>query len=219
VPKRVYKIATFADFAEVAEGLVYLGSLEGYKLDFTYGQGTSKMRILQIAFVEGGKQYLLSVGALFANYFTLFPEFETSLESFHILSGSPAPSSPSSLGPSLSESASALNYGNIVNFTAVPNGGPSPYTHTWFLDGQEVQNGSSPYYSTNSAQVGAHHVYVETKDGDGVVSTTNTVEFNVLPPSSPTPSPSVAEFPNWIIIPIAAVAAIMMVYFKKHNGS
>ena len=39
------------------------------------------------------------------------------------------------------------------------------------------------------------------------------------PVPTPTPSPSVAEFPNWTIIPLAAVFAIMLFCFKKRKRS
>jgi parallel beta-helix repeat protein len=39
-----------------------------------------------------------------------------------------------------------------------------------------------------------------------------------LSPSS-LPSPSVAEFPNWIILPLMAAAAIMIICLKKHKRS
>jgi hypothetical protein len=34
---------------------------------------------------------------------------------------------------------------------------------------------------------------------------------------SPSPSPSVAEFPNWIILPLIAAAATMIVYFERRS--
>jgi hypothetical protein len=38
------------------------------------------------------------------------------------------------------------------------------------------------------------------------------------PPKSLTPSPSVTEFPNWIILPIMAVAATIMVYLRRRES-
>ncbi len=96
----------------------------------------------------------------------------------------------------LSESASALNYGNTVNFTVSTNGGVPPYNYTWYLDGSATASTSSPYYSLNAISIGSHHVYVEVKDANGNSATTLTVEFNVLPTSSTSPSPSPTQPPT-----------------------
>jgi hypothetical protein len=40
-----------------------------------------------------------------------------------------------------------------------------------------------------------------------------------IPSPSPTSSPSVAEFPNWIVLPLIAVTAMVLVYFKKRKRS
>ncbi len=123
-------------------------------------------------------------------------------------SPSPTPSPmPTPITISLSESASALNYGNTINFTVSADGGVPPYTYAWYVDGQSSENGSSPYFSTNSMQVGSHHVYVQVSDADNNSATTLTVEFNVLPVSStspslsPIPSPSPPESPSTTITP------------------
>ncbi len=108
------------------------------------------------------------------------------------LSPSPTPSQttpPTEFTASLSESASALNYGNTINFTVSTNGGVSPYNYTWYVDGLAAASTSLPYYSQNSS-VGSHHVYVEVKDANGNSATTLTVEFNVLPNASPSYSPT-----------------------------
>jgi hypothetical protein len=119
---------------------------------------------------------------------------------------SPSPT-PAPITVSLSESASALNYGNTINFTVSADGGVPPYTYAWYVDGQSSENSSSPYFSTNSMQVGSHHVYVQVSDADNNSATTLTVEFNVLPVSStspslsPIPSPSPPESPSTTITP------------------
>lgn len=111
-------------------------------------------------------------------------------------SPSPTPSpSGKALTASLSESASALNFGDKVNFTVSVEGGNAPYTYAWHLDGQLTETSASPYYVINGAAVGSHHVYVEVIDSDGNSATTLAVEFNVLetPSSSLSPSSSSAE--------------------------
>jgi hypothetical protein len=157
-------------------------------------------------------------------------------------SSSPEPSTSPSLMASLSESASALNFGNIVNFTVSTNGGTKPYTYAWFIDNQMLQTTALPYYSTNTQAVGSHHVYVQVTDAGNNSATTLTVEFNVLPISSTStsPSPTLSNSPtqqptieptlpahsfqdpnyNLIIIIVGAVLVIAaiagtIVYFKK----
>jgi hypothetical protein len=160
-------------------------------------------------------------------------------------SPSPVPTSTLALTASLSESASALNFGNTINFTVSVEGGNAPFTYAWYIDGELVENGTSPYYATDSQAVGSHHVYVEVKDADNNTAKTLSPEFNVLPsltymPSSsssptqqptiepsPTASPTpVAESSNLsLVLEIAAVIVIvaivivgLLVYFRKRRG-
>jgi hypothetical protein len=106
------------------------------------------------------------------------------------------PTSNPVLNVSLSESASALNYGNKVNFTVLADGGTKPYTFAWYIDGQMVQTGGSQYFSTDSQAIGSHHVYVQVTDADNNSAATLTVEFNVLPFSNLSPSSSPAQQPT-----------------------
>jgi hypothetical protein len=125
------------------------------------------------------------------------------------------------LTASLAESASALDFGNKINFTVTVQGGNSPYIYAWYMDDQLTENASSPYYSIDTADVGSHHVYVEVTDAAGNVAETLTVEFNILPnpnnTSNPSPSPSVPEFPLFIFVLflLASVLAGAIVYKKK----
>ena len=108
----------------------------------------------------------------------------------------PEPTPSPLVTASLSESASALNYGNKINFTVSVNGGMPPYTYSWYVDGQSLENSSSPYFSTNSQAVGSHHVYVQVTDANNNSATTLTVEFNVLPITSPSSSSSPTQQPT-----------------------
>jgi hypothetical protein len=150
--------------------------------------------------------------------------------------------STQSLTASLAESASALNYGNTINFTASVDGGVPPYTYAWYIDNQTAQTSASPYYSTNTQPVGSHHVYVQVTDANNDSATTLTVEFNVLPisssssisstspSSSPTQQPTMATTPfthstpspnyTFIVIIVGVVLvivaiAVALVYFKR----
>jgi hypothetical protein len=138
------------------------------------------------------------------------------------------------LSASLAESASSLYFGNAINFTVTADGGKEPYTYSWNVDNQTVENVSSPYFSLDNLTIGEHHVFAAVTDADNNTATTLTVAFDVLPnpnlsptptlpkptpslPYPPTPSPSVAEFPNWTILPLVGVVAIMLVYFLKRR--
>ena len=136
----------------------------------------------------------------------------------------PIPTSSPTLNVSLSESASALNYGSTINFTVSADGGTKPYTFAWYVDGQMAQTSASQYFSTNSQAVGSHHVYVQVTDADNNSATTLTVEFNVLPASSsspglsptlsssptqqPTPTPTAEPFPAPLVITVVIVVVI-----------
>jgi hypothetical protein len=117
-------------------------------------------------------------------------------------SASPTSSSTPTITARLSESASALNFGNTVNFTVVANGGTKPYTYTWNIEQSSdsiiVETTTSPYYSSDTFSVGSHHVYVEITDAANNSATTLTVEFNVLSASSSSPnvSPNLSSSPT-----------------------
>jgi hypothetical protein len=133
------------------------------------------------------------------------------------LTSTPTPIATPTLIVSLSESASALNYGVKVNFTAAADGGIAPFTFTWYVDNQSSGSGSSPYFSIGSMPVGSHHVYVQVNDTNGNSATTNTVEFNVLPNSNQSPSPSIPEFPSVSIQILIALSAVLLLALKKRR--
>ena len=158
-------------------------------------------------------------------------------------SPSPTPSptpTPQNMTASLSESASALNFGNTINFTVSVEGGNAPFTYAWYIDGELMENSTSPHYATDSQPVGSHHVYVEVKDADNNTAKTLSPEFNVLPsltymPSSsasptqqptiePTQTPDRPQVGDFapVLIPasmilLGIVAVGLLVYFVSHN--
>jgi len=141
------------------------------------------------------------------------------------------------MSASLSESASALNFGNTINFTVTVEGGTAPYSYAWYLDNELIDTTSSPYYSTDKATVGSHHIYVKVSDANNNTAQTLAPEFNVLPSlnysptnspyssptQQPTPLPSAIPYygvdntPRLIIIILVALAVIagVIVYFKN----
>jgi hypothetical protein len=130
----------------------------------------------------------------------------------------PTPSPTPTITASLSESASALNYGNKINFTVSVDGGVPPYTFTWYVDGQIAETSPSQYYSTNTMQVGSHHVYVQVIDANDNRATTLANSFEVLPALNPsstghsTPSPNIVSlWGNNIILYFVAVAVVVIV--------
>jgi hypothetical protein len=151
---------------------------------------------------------------------------------------SPTPTPSPAFRAYLSESASALYFGNTINFTCSTNGGEPPYIYTWYID-SNIENSSSLYYAIDNAAIGSHHVYVKVTDVENETAESITVEFNVLPSPSNTytPSPSSTEqstteptltpindnAPNYsllltiavvIIVTMAALAGAL-IYFKK----
>jgi hypothetical protein len=156
-------------------------------------------------------------------------------------SPSPTPTSTLPLIASLSESASALNFGNRVNFTVTAEGGKEPYTYAWYIDNQLVSTSNSPYFAAENQAVGTHHLYVNVSDAENNSANTLTVEFNVLQTSSsPSPSQTQTQQPtseptklvhstsppnyNLVIITVGVAVAIVavalgaLVYFKKRKG-
>jgi hypothetical protein len=152
------------------------------------------------------------------------PDFNQTFSPIYFYVGSnstPSPTPSPIFTASLAESASSLYFGNTINFTVTADNGKEPYAYSWNVDNQTIENTTLPYYSLNSLGTGEHHVFVIVTDANNHTATTLTVAFTVLPnPSSslsPSPSPSVAEFPNWIILPLMAVAATMIVYLRRRR--
>jgi hypothetical protein len=96
--------------------------------------------------------------------------------------------------------------------------------------------------TTISVPPGSHYIVVYAIDSTGNTAQSNVVFFTVSTPAStptptltptptptptqtssttetPVPSPSVAELPNWIVLPLMAAAATMIVCFKKNKRS
>ncbi len=126
------------------------------------------------------------------------------------------------MSASLSESASALDFGSRVNFTVSVEGGKAPYSYAWYVDNQLTEAVSSPYYAIDSIAVGSHHVYVQVTDSESRSAKTLTVEFNILPASSSSVSPSPTQTPtieptltptqNVTVSPIVEPTSIWMAY-------
>jgi N-acetylneuraminic acid mutarotase len=156
-------------------------------------------------------------------------------------SPNPSETANTTLTASLAESASAIYFGEKVNFTVAVDNGREPYTYAWYVDNHLMGTIASPELFLDTSPVGSHHVYVQVTDADNNTATTLTVEFNVLPtPSSssgsssspsptqqPTQSPMPSTEPNsetinpyiiLISILIAVVAVIAaLVYVKRHK--
>ncbi len=149
--------------------------------------------ILEVYAATGYDQVLPGTG-----YATVYFSIADDAESTPSQSTTPSPSPTSTpttiplseFSVSLSGSASALNFGNTINFTVSTNGGEPPYNFTWYGDGSALASTSSPYCSLDSMPIGSHHVYVQVTDANGNSATTLTVEFNVLPITSTSPSAS-----------------------------
>jgi hypothetical protein len=178
--------------------------------------------------------------------FSVDKELETNTTTSNpSLTASPSPTPFAALIASLSESASALNYGNTINFTVSAEGGIEPYTFAWNIDGQLAENSSAQYFSINTLAIGSHFVYVQVNDANNNSAKTLTVSFEILPVSSSSSSPSSTgqptieptssanpsfdakvenqSFPSLIIEAVVIVAAValavgLLVYFKKRDG-
>jgi hypothetical protein len=128
----------------------------------------------------------------------------------------PAPT----LTANVAESASALYFGNRINFTATVDGGRAPFSYAWYVDNQLAETGTSPYYATDSLAVGSHHVYVQILDADHSSATTLTVAFEVLPNPNLSPSltssPSIPEFPlEALTLTFLTITLLVGILFKR----
>jgi hypothetical protein len=80
---------------------------------------------------------------------------------------------------------------------------------TVFIDTSPNPHGQHGYYETTYDLVAMSDL---TSVQTVIIPQANTTDIS---PPSLLPSPSVPEFPNWVILPLAAVAATMLVYFRR----
>ncbi len=131
----------------------------------------------------------------------------------------PTPNSSSMFTASLAESDSSLYFGNTVNFMVTVNGGKEPYRYNWNIDNQTAENTTIPYFSLSNLGVGEHHVFVDVTDADNSTATTLTVAFNLLPNSnsSLSPSPTIPEFPAWLLVSVALATTAAVIAFSQRK--
>jgi hypothetical protein len=102
---------------------------------------------------------------------------------------------------------------NYTNPFSLPSGSTSPFTITCTDSSQIplIKSYSLTAQSDNYALISASPNSTQT-----VFPTTNPNPTSLPSPAQEqTPSPSVPEFPNWIILPSVAVFATMIVYFRR----
>jgi hypothetical protein len=230
-----------SSFFEQTTGLYYCTSTGGSSSgpayvglpEFTYSnllnltEGNHSLTVFSDGVISPGNltMYWISSNA------TVFFSVDTNRPQIETL----APIMP--LSALLSESASALNFGDRVNFTVSVEGGRPPYIYVWYIDNGLVENNTSPYYSTNNQSIGAHHMYVQVTDADNNMAQTLTVEFNVLPsptftlsPSAsptpqqtnePSPTPIVDHSYGWIpyalVLAVVSALAAFAIYVRKRR--
>ncbi|MEM3846753.1 MAG: hypothetical protein QXU98_13745, partial [Candidatus Parvarchaeota archaeon] len=85
---------------------------------------------------------------------------------------------------------------NVVNLNALMSGGTSPFTYTWYLNGQEVASTTSATYTYHLANMGQNILNVTATDATGYsVQAYTTVDYTY-------------NYTNIAIIVIAIVAAV-----------
>jgi len=64
-------------------------------------------------------------------------------------------------------------------FFAVPSGGTSPYTYTWYLDGSRIAGPGSGSSWSGYLSAGSHNTYAYVTDASGSSAWSNTLYINV----------------------------------------
>lgn len=164
---------------------------------------------------------------------------------FYVKIETPAPSpspSPSLLTIDLANGnyMSSVAVGQSVYFSAVVSNGVPPYRYQWYYRpyyvgtvigdvypiGDEMQGATSQNFTFIGNSTGHYLISIEAWDSEGAEG-----YFMSLPPgiwvkvegstpalsptTSPSPSPSVPEFPTWIVIPLVLVATLLIVFKRK----
>jgi hypothetical protein len=77
-------VGEYYDYILVSEGSRIVGGREGYELVSTFFQRGIGIKIKQVIFMENGKGYIVTVGAVQSQYDNFLGIFEDTIESFRI---------------------------------------------------------------------------------------------------------------------------------------
>jgi len=78
-------------------------------------------------------------------------------------------STPPGLLVSINPMSDSMYLGQSLTFTSNVNGGVSPYSYQWYLNGTLVNGATSSNWICTPAQTGTYHVYLEVTDSKGVI--------------------------------------------------
>ncbi len=70
-------------------------------------------------------------------------------------------------------------------------------------------------FTLSGLSEGTHNIVIYANDSAGNMGKSDTAFFTI---NTPTPSPSVPEFPTWIILPLVAAATLLTVFFIKRRN-
>jgi hypothetical protein len=88
-----------------------------------------------------------------------------------------APAPPSA---SITPMSSSIAVGQSITFTSVVNGGTSPYSYQWYLNGAPVSGATSAAWTFTPSASGVYFVYLRVVDANNNTATSGTAEILVV---------------------------------------
>jgi len=112
------------------------------------------------------------------NPITVYVGSSHTLKAVFVYSAPPTPPSVS-----ISPLSKSILMGDSVTFTSTVNGGTSPYTYQWYLDGDPVSGATSSNWAFTPASSGIYYVYLKVTDANDntVQSETARVTVGAVP--------------------------------------
>jgi len=103
-----------------------------------------------------------------------FSDLEFVVDKVELLLAPPPP-----LSVSINPLSASITVGNSVTFTSTVNGGTSPYSYQWYLDGNPVSGATSSSWTFTPITSGIYYVYLKVTDAVSNTTQSETARITV----------------------------------------
>ena len=126
----------------------------------------------------------------------------------------------SPLSVTISSSTATINTGGTVQISASANGGVSPYSYQWYVNGNPVNGGTSSTFTFSPSSAGTYTIYVMVTDSSGTTQTSNTITITVnnsIIPSSGSMSSGIYYFLILVVVVIIVIVAVVAIVLSRRG--
>jgi len=130
----------------------------------------------------------------------------------------------SQISATISTSSTSMEVGNNLQITLTVNGGVSPFSYQWYVNGNPVNGATSSSFTFSPTSAGTYSIYVTVTGSSGASQNSNTLTITVNNNNSvvgPSNNPFLSSILFWVIIiviVVAVVAAVVIIIAKNRKG-